>query len=186
MPLSPSTVRRQRLHLRRISYDGWQREDGLFDVEAHLFDTKDVPYQLSSGMRQAGDPVHDMWVRITIDRQCEIRAIEVHMEATPYPGGCDVPVPGYATLVGTNLLHGFRKSLYEAAGGIHGCTHLTELIAFLPTAAMQTFATLHQETDSNGEKPYQLSRCHALETSTETVRRYYPKWYRPAAQECNR
>ena len=29
-------------------------------------------------------------------------------------------------------------------------------------------------------KPFQLDRCHALEHTTETVRRYYPKWYRGA------
>ena len=30
-------------------------------------------------------------------------------------------------------------------------------------------------------KPFQLYRCHALETTTDTVRRYYPQWYRGAA-----
>ena len=32
----------------------------------------------------------------------------------------------------------------------------------------------------------ELDRCHALETTTENVRRYYPKWYRgrsPSTQE---
>ena len=183
MPLAPSTVPRQRLHLRRISYDGWQREDGLFDIEAHLVDTKERDYPLASGVRPAGEAVHDMWVRLTIDRHCAIQAIEVAIDGVPYPGGCDVVAPGYAKLVGTNLLHGFRKNLFDAVGGHHGCTHVTELIAFLPTAAMQTFATLRRDFDPHGEKPYQLNRCHALETSTETVRRYYPKWYREAAKE---
>ena len=53
----------------------------------------------------------------------------------------------------------------------------------MPTAAMQTFATLVKDSDPEGDKPYQLNRCHALETSTETVRRYYPKWYRASVKE---
>jgi hypothetical protein len=186
MPLAPSPVPRQRLHLRRISYDGWQREDGLFDVEAHIVDTKERDYLLASGVRPAGEPVHDMWVRMTIDRHCTIQAIDVAVDGVPYPGGCDALPPNYAKLVGTNLLHGFRRNLYDAAGGVHGCTHVTELLAFLPTAAMQTFATLKRDFDpSSGEKPYQLNRCHALEHSSQNVRRYYPKWYREPAEERN-
>ena len=75
---------------------------------------------------------------------------------------------------------GFRKTLFEALGGVHGCTHITELLSYLPTAAVQTFAGLTRE-DAGERKPFQLDRCHALETSSETVRRYYPKWYRGAA-----
>jgi hypothetical protein len=31
--------------------------------------------------------------------------------------------------------------------------------------------------------PFQLDRCHALETTSETVRRYYPRWYRGGAKK---
>jgi hypothetical protein len=181
MPLAPAPVSRKRLHARRISYDGWQREDGLFDIEARILDTKDDDYVLASGVRPGGVPVHDMWARVTIDRQYVVRAIETCIDAVPYPGGCDVIGPAYAKLAGANLMRGFRKALYDVVGGVHGCTHLTELIAFLPTAASQTFATLCPDVGPGGDKPFQLDRCHALETSTETVRRYYPKWYRGAA-----
>ena len=98
----------------------------------------------------------------------------------PYPGGCDLIESAYGKLVGANLVDGFRKTLYEALGGVHGCTHITELLSYLPTAAVQTFAGLTRE-DAGERKPFQLDRCHALETSSETVRRYYPKWYRGAA-----
>ena len=62
-------------------------------------------------------------------------------------------------------------------GGVQGCTHLTEMLSFLPTAAVQTFAGLVREDEGDG-KPFQLDHCHALETTTDTVREYYPKWYR--------
>jgi len=181
MPLAPSTVPRQRLHLRRISYDGWQREDGLFDIEARLVDVKDHDYELLAGTRPAGEPVHDMWARVTIDRDFVIRDLVARTDRMPYPGACDRITDQYPQLVGANLMYGFRKALFDALGGVRGCSHLTELIAFLPTAALQTFAGLRSEIEPHEDKPFQLDRCHALEHTTETVRRYYPKWYRGPA-----
>lgn len=179
MPLPPPEPR-ERLHARSVVFEGFLRADGLFDIEARLVDVKDRDYTLLSGVRPAGEPVHDMRVRVTIDRGFHIHAVEATSERVPYPGGCDRIAPAYAKLVGTNLVDGFRKALHDALGGVHGCTHLTEMLSYLPTAAVQTFAGLTRE-DAGERKPFQLDRCHALETSSETVRRYYPKWYRGAA-----
>ena len=180
MPLSAPALR-ERLHVRAVVYEGFQRGDGLFDIEGHLTDVKDRDTTLLSGVRRAGDAIHDMWVRVTIDRDCTIRDIEAKMDAVPYPGGCDTITPQYRTLIGTNLLHGFRKRLHDTLGHVRGCTHLTEMLHSLPTAAVQTFAGLKRREDEGAHKPFQLDRCHALETSSETVRRYYPRWYRGAA-----
>jgi DUF2889 family protein len=180
MPLSSPTVPRERLHLRRVTYEGFQRGDGLFDIDAHLADVKDHDFALVTGMRPAGEPVHDMHIRVTIDRTLTIQAIEAHTDRMPYPGACDLIEPAYAKLVGANLVNGFRKRLHDVLGGVHGCTHLTELLGNLPTAAVQTFASLRREAQGT-QKPFQLDRCHALETTTVTVREFYPKWYRGAA-----
>jgi hypothetical protein len=179
MPLPPPEPR-ERLHARSVVFEGFLRADGLFDIEARLVDVKDHDYTLLSGVRPAGEPVHDMRVRVTIDRGFQIHAVEATSERVPYPGGCDRITPAYAKLVGMNLVDGFRKALHDAFGGVHGCTHITEMLSYLPTAAVQTFAGLTRE-DAGERKPFQLDRCHALETSSETVRRYYPKWYRGAA-----
>lgn len=177
MSLSPSTISRQRLHLRSISYEGYRREDGLFDIDAHLVDTKDHDFELLTGVRPAREAVHDMWIRVTIDEDYTIHAIQVRTVGMPYPGACDRIEPSYSRLVGANLVRGFRKRLHDDMGGVRGCTHVTELLASLPTAAVQTFAGLRSE-DSGDHKPFQLDRCHALETTTDTVRTYYPRWYR--------
>ena len=181
MPLPESSVPRTRLHLRRISYEGWLREDGLVDIDARLVDTKDQDYALLSGTRPAGEPIHDMRVRVTVGRDYVIRAIEAVSERVPYPDGCEHVAPDYRKLVGANLMHSFRERLYALMGGTLGCSHITELIAFLPTAALQTFAGLRREIEPHEAKPFQLDRCHALEHTSETVRRYYPKWYRAGA-----
>ena len=86
MPL-PTPSPRELLHLRDIALRGWQREDGLFDIEAHLSDSKNHDYHLKTGVRRAGQPIHDMWLRITIDRSFTILDAVATLEAVPYPGG---------------------------------------------------------------------------------------------------
>ena len=179
MPL-PTPSPRTRLHARRVSYEGFRRDDGLFDLEGHLTDVKDHDYALLTGLRPAGVAVHDMWVRVTVGSDYIIRSIEVRTDGMPYET-CDRIEPAYAKLAGASLLHGFRKTLYDAMGGVRGCSHLTEVLAHTPTAAIQMFAGLRREIEPGGDKPFQLDRCHALETTTDTVRRYYPQWYRGAA-----
>lgn len=182
MPLSPTTIRRERLHVRSINIEGWKREDGLWDIEARLTDTKDRDYPLASGVRKAGDPVHDLWVRLTIDNDFNVVAAEASSDSVPYPGpykgSCESIAPVYGRLKGLNLARGFRRAVGEMFEGVQGCSHLTELLSSLPTAAIQTFASDVRDADDGNGKPFQLDRCHALETSTETVRRYYPRWFR--------
>jgi hypothetical protein len=181
MPLS-SPAARERLHTRRVSYEGYRRADGLFDVEAHITDSKERDYKLAMGTRSKDIPVHNMWARVTINRQFEVVDIEAVTDDMPYPGQCDRIGPAYKKLIGSNLLKGFRKAIAEKMGGVKGCTHLSELLGYLPTAAVQTFAGIRSETDSHdGRKPFQLDACHALASDTETVRMYYPKWYTGAA-----
>ena len=151
-------------------------------MEARLTDVKDQDFALRSGVRPAGEPIHEMLVRVTIDAQCRIHDIAVVSERVPYPDGCEHIAPDYRKLIGHNLSRGFRQTLADLFADTRGCTHITELLGCLPTAAFQTFATLrYAQRDQQHRKPLQLDRCHALETGSETVRRYYPEWYRGAA-----
>jgi hypothetical protein len=181
MPLPVSNVERELRHTRRVRYEGYKRADGLWDIEAHLTDLKNHDFHLKTGVRRAGLPVHEMWLRITIDRSLTILEAVASSDAVPYPGGCETIAPAYRKLVGLNLGRGFRKSVTALLGGVHGCTHMTEMLAGLPTAAIQTFAGELPEEREGAGKPFQLDRCHALETTTETVRKWYPKWYRGKA-----
>jgi hypothetical protein len=181
MSLPVSEVERELTHTRRIRYEGYKRADGLWDIEAHLTDIKNHDYRLKTGVRRAGQPVHEMWIRITIDRRLTIVDAAASSDAVPYPGGCESIAPAYRKLIGLNLMKGFRKSAHELLGSVRGCTHLTEMLGGLPTAAIQTFAGEMPEEREDGSKPFQLDQCHALETSTETVKKWYPKWYRGKA-----
>jgi len=178
MPLPIPACARERVHVRRIEIEGYRREDGLLELDASLVDVKDQDYPIASGVRPAGEPVHLMRVRITLDQSFTILVAEACSDRVPYPGDCDTIGPAYQQLVGLNLVRGFRKTVGEMFADVRGCSHLSELLLSLPTAAIQTFATFRRDNEDHGEKPFQLDRCHALETSSAAVQRYYPRWYR--------
>ena len=186
MPLSSSHPRRLLKHTRSIQVQAFARDDGLWDIDAHLTDIKTSDTTLASGVRAAGTPVHDLWLRITIDTQLTVVAAEAVSDAVPYPGFCDTIGSAYGKLVGLNLMKGFRHGVTERLAGIAGCTHLTELALVLPTAAIQAFAGEVIDTrdgaqdgaqdDKQQHKPFQLDRCHALRSDGAAVAQYYPRW----------
>lgn len=186
MPLSTARVPRSRIHTRRIEIEGWQREDGLIELDAHLVDVKDTDYLMPppAVRRPKGEHLHEMWVRIAIDHEMTIHEAEACSDAVPYAGGCDTIGPAYQQLVGLNLTKGFRRAVTERFGSVRGCAHITELINALPTVALQTLTSIQREAgvqdwhDDYPRQPFQIGQCHALEMSTETVRRYYPRWFR--------
>ena len=180
MSLPVTEVERELLHTRRVRYEGYKRADGLWDIEAHLTDIKNHDYPLKTGVRRAGQPIHSMWLRVTIDGEFNIVDASASSDAVPYPG-CELIAPAYGKLIGLNLKKGFRQKARELLGGVRGCTHLTEMLDGMPTAAIQSFAGERKEEDADGSKPFQLDHCHALETTTETVKKFYPKWYRGKA-----
>lgn len=178
MPLPPPTAERTRMHTRSVQLDGYKRADGCWDIEARLSDSKHHDYPISSKTIARGEAVHDMWVRVTIDARMNILDAVACTDAMPYDGQCDAIHPKYSRLVGLNLFHGFRKAVKDLFGGTHGCSHVTELVMFLPTAALQTFASDVRDNEDSAHKPYQLDKCHALDSHSEAVQRYYPRWYR--------
>jgi hypothetical protein len=181
MPLPEPAVSRTHKHTRNIRFEGFLRDDGLWDIEAHLTDVKPMDMPLSSGVRKAGEPVHEMWVRLTIDREMNVADAFVCTDAMPYDGACDRITPDYAKLKGSNLMKGFRHTIKQLYGEVKGCTHLNEILAQMPSAAVQSFSGQRRDNQDDGRKPFQLDRCHALATDSATVLRFYPKWYREGA-----
>ncbi len=170
------TVAREPLHRRAIEIQGYKREDGLYDIEGHLVDTKPYDFKLAAGVRPAGNPIHGMWLRITVDRSLTIIDAAAAMDAMPYVSHCDQIVPAYRMLVGLAIRPGYHQRVKELLGGVRGCTHITELAGALATAAFQTMAG--QRIQPAEQKPFQIDRCHALAAAGPVVGRYYPKWYR--------
>ncbi len=181
MPLSEPQSPRTPLHHREIHARGYKREDGLFDIEGHLHDSKAYDFTVQSGTRKAGEPVHHMWLRITVDKTLTIVDAEASSDAHPYPGFCGDITPDYKKLIGLAIRPGFTNRVKEQLGGTEGCTHLTELINTLATTAFQTMAG--QLAPSPDTRPFQLDRCHALAVNAPAVAKFYPRWYVPNNQE---
>jgi hypothetical protein len=181
MPLPPPSATRTRIHKRAITVEGYRRDDGWFDIEAHLVDAKDQDFKVASGLRPAGAPVHDMRVRITIDQALVIREVEAVSDAMPYAGECSRITPEYKKLVGMKIEAGFRLRVLNLMGGVKGCTHLTEIVCVMASGAIQTLAGQLPSWHDPEKRPFQINGCHALVDSGEAVRTYYPRWYRPPA-----
>jgi len=193
MALPPAAPRRTLQHTRSIDVEVFARGDGLWEVDARLADVKTRDVKLAKGTRPAGEPIHDLLLRLVIDERFNILEAGSETRAMPYPGQCDVfrnaegenadesAGDAYRSLVGLNLMQGFRQAVRHRLGGVRGCTHLSEMSQTLPTAVVQAFAGVVIDTrgDADGsERPFQIDRCHALRADGAVVREHYPRWFR--------
>lgn len=184
MPLPQAAAERQLKHRRAIDVQVFSCGNGLWEVDATLTDTKTQTVPMVDGPRAAGEPIHDMLLRLVVDEQLNIVAAGSETRWMPYTGLCTEHGDAYARLVGLNLMRNFRAALRERLGGVLGCTHITELAQVVPTAVFQAFAGEVIDTRGNTEgasRPFQIDRCHALRSDGEVVRLHYPRWYLPAA-----
>ena len=181
MPLSEPAAR-EHLHSREIRCRGFRREDGLFDIEGQLLDTK--TYSFENRMRgtvEPGDPVHEMWIRLTIDDAFEVVAVEAVTDKHPF-GTCPDIAPDYAKMVGTRIRPGWTRTIRDRLGKEQGCTHLTRLLQELAVVAAQTVWPLRKRdaepADKKAKRPPMIDTCHALRSDGPVVREQFPKWYR--------
>jgi len=179
MPLNQAGPR-ELIHRRSIVCEGFRRADGLWEMEGCLVDTKS--YDFGNRARttvRAGEPVHEMRMRVALDDSFVIREVEVASDFFPYPNCGDI-APAYRALVGMRVAPGMTRKLRELFGGTRGCTHLTRLLDNLMQTAIQTMAPLKgmEESQAPGRKPPHLDGCHALSTLGPVVKEHYPQWYR--------
>ena len=184
MPL-PDSSPRKHVHTRAIDYRGYQRDDGLWDIEAHMTDTKTYSFENTwRGEVAAGEPLHEMLLRVTIDDEFVIRDVVAVTDNSPFRMCPDI-TPAYSSLIGIRMGPGWRKAIRMKVGGVQGCTHLTELLFPMATVAMQTLWPLlskrRQESgeDRQGEsrRPGILDTCHAWSSDSPVVKEVAPKYY---------
>ena len=165
MPLTqPAT--REHLHTRAIEINGYHRSDGSYDIEAHLTDRKSFAQtNLDRGIIQPGEPVHDMWLRLTVDGQMHVQPVEAVSDKTPY-AVCPAAAPNFARLTGLRIKPGFLREAAQRVGGTVGCTHLRELLQQIATTALQTINPAKVRRDMAAEGiADQTPGSEALDTS---------------------
>ena len=176
MSLAPPAVRRRAVHLRRITCDVFERDDGLLDVESLLVDTKPTPVRLLTGkVVEPGAPIHRMRLRLTVDRTRRIVAASAFSEEHPY-AECQAVEPAYRRLVGLRIEPGFTRQVKRLFRGEAGCTHVTEMI---PAMATMVFQALWAQSDfvaseaATAASP--VGGCHGLRLDGQVVRTYFPQ-----------
>ena len=184
MPLSKATGR-ELLHEREISICGYRRSDGRFDIEAHLTDTKSYSFPSDDrGEIASGEPLHEMWVRVTVDEDLLIEACEAATDHGPYTI-CPEAAPNFSRLVGLRIGRGFLKAAAERVGGVAGCTHLRELLQQLGTVAVQTLYPVRARKEAAkagaASAPRLLNTCYAYAADSPVVRRRWPQFYTGAS-----
>lgn len=180
MPLSAPTSRKT-IHRRSIECHGYQRDDGLWDIEGHLIDTKTYTFKnRDRGDIAPGEPIHEMWLRLTVDDELLIHAVEAATDWGPFTI-CPAITEKFKLLEGLRIGPGWRRQVKKLVGGVNGCTHLVELIGPVATTAFQTIYSRKSrrgDNQGNEKKPHFIDRCHALASNSEVVKTHWPKFYK--------
>lgn len=180
----PLPAPRKHLHTRKVQFEGFHREDGLWDIEAHLTDQKAYVWRSADkGDLPPGTAVHDMWIRITLDDNLTVRAIAASMDSTPF-AECPRAEDPMQKMVGHTMGPGWRITIEKALGGVRGCTHLRELLFNMATAAYQTIpgyrSQLRREAglpaSDSDQPPYHLGKCMSWDFNGPVVQRHYPQF----------
>ncbi|SMF33306.1 Protein of unknown function [Tistlia consotensis] len=180
MPLSPP-VAREPMHTRRYSFEAFRRADGLWDIDAQLTDTKTYGFDNDyRGRIEAGEPLHGMWLRLTLDEDFLVHAIEAVSDHTPY-AVCPAVTPNFQRIVGLRIGPGWRNKVRQQVGGVEGCTHLVEMLGALGTVAYQALYPVRVRRESEapqpGRRPPLLGSCHAFAPDSPVVRKQWPEFY---------
>jgi len=180
MPLSPAAERKL-IHTREVRCFGYEREDGLWDIEGRITDTKSYSFDnRERGKVSAGTPVHDMLVRLTIDDDLVIHKAEATTESSPF-SVCPEITSNVRLLEGAKVSSGWTKTVRSKFGGTAGCTHILQLlIGPLATTAYQTIIPLKNaqaSTSKPKKRPAVIDTCHAFDAKGALVKRLWPDYW---------
>lgn len=186
MPLSKA-VPRKPVHTRTIKCDGYEREDGLWDIEARMEDIKYYSFKNKfRGKVAAGEALHEMYFRLTLDEDLTVQDVEAHIDHFPFAGCPDIAVD-YKKLIGVRIGIGWRRAIKERLGGKLGCTHLTELLPVMATVSIQTMIPIimkrrrqaagAEDAKAGETRPPMLDSCHSWASDSPNIKEHAPEFY---------
>jgi hypothetical protein len=182
---------RTHVHTRSVEYRGYHREDGLWDIEAVLTDKRAYAHETPDKRpRHAGEPVHGMVIRLTVDNHLKITGVAVGMPATPFPE-CQQAKPPMQRFIGRTLGREWRKTIAEALGGTQGCAHLRELLFNMATVGFQTVPQYSRRLRQLAGKPEPelkrpppfVDQCIAWDSSGPVLKRTWPQFANDKSKE---
>ncbi|GGO86719.1 hypothetical protein GCM10011348_38210 [Marinobacterium nitratireducens] len=184
MPL-PKPARRQQYHQRNVRCTGYLRDDGLWDIEGRMTDIKSHDIDIDDrdhGYVAAGEPFHDISMRLTIDETMLIHEVQAAIDAAPFRT-CPAIAAAFKRLEGTRIGSGWLRQTRELVGGVEGCTHLNEMLQPLATTAVQMLWPVRAARTGERAHPGVINTCHTYAQDSEVVRRVMPDHYKPAKSD---
>lgn len=183
MSLSEPAPRRP-IHQRKIVCDCFLRDDGLWDIEARITDTKPFPRNdWRRGALPAGTPLHDMYIRLTLNDAMVVVDAEAKTMAAPYTPCFDV-APAFKNLIGEKIGPGWRDRVRRRIRRTEGCTHMVELLDPMASSAYQAMSG-GKNPESNdwvkghrasGEIPFFVNGCHAWRSDGPVLKEIFPEF----------
>jgi hypothetical protein len=181
-----SSVTREELHRRSIDLRFYSRSDGLYEVVAHLSDTKTHPFhlQLRDTPIAAHTPIHDMIMTLVVDEDLVVKDIKAQMKATPF-GVCLGAQRTLAGVIGLKIGPGWSRKIKDLLSGSASCTHLMELLGPIATTAFQGIAPkrLAEVNNPMNEqmRVVKVNSCYAYAEHRDVVAQLWPSLYKPTA-----
>ena len=182
MPL-PATDERELIHTRTMDITAYLREDGLMDVEGRIIDVKPFEHQMTDGMRKAGEPVHDLSIRITLDKALNVTDAVASMDYTAH-GLCPQAAPNFSNIVGLQLGPGWNKKIKAAMSPGLGCTHIIEMLAQMASGAYQAMWSRKMREQVEIPSPEErsmdagmLNSCYPYRQNSPWIKEHYPREY---------
>ena len=182
MPL-PKPVQRKHVHSRQIDSQGYLRDDGLWDIETRLIDTKTEMHEvLERGELEPGVAIHDISLRITVDSKMIIKDVESSTDLSPMIN-CSEPNNWYKKLIGEKIETGWRQKVKSIFGKEKGCTHINELLSVAATTAFQTIHSwqLQNMIKEQGKEAVfktlsqkMFKSCHGYGETSFVIKKYRP------------
>ena len=179
-------VTRKELHFRKIEMRGWERSDGLYEVEGHVTDQKPDVFTAVSGGRvvPAGEHIHDMGVKLVINQEMQVLEVSTFTTSAPYQD-CMSAGTALQSIKGLRIASGWSSEVRRLLGGAQCCTHLMEILIPMGTAAFQSLTKIRQgEPDklrANGT-PTKVDSCYAYAANRAIVMQRWPNFYTGSTQ----
>jgi Protein of unknown function (DUF2889) len=171
------------VHTRQIICEAWLRRDGRYDIEGRMTDAKTHEAVLPFKTVRTGAFYHDMRLVMTIDANMTIQRVEARSEHAPTPY-CREINAAYSALTGLTIGPGFKAQVKARVGGNRGCTHLTDLLGPMATAAIQATLGRLQTAEylaavaapgDTLDRPWVVDTCHAYRMDGEAVKVIWPE-----------
>ena len=174
-------VTREELHFRRIDLRGWRRSDGLYEIEGRITDRKPHEFRSPNGTKviPAGEPLHDMGAKLVFDDDMVVREVSAFTDSAPYDDCFDAGQT-LQVLKGLRIAGGWSAEVRKRLGGAQSCTHLSEILISMATAAYQALTVVRagrpDVVDAAG-RPVKVDSCYAYASGRRLVMRRWPNFY---------